>query len=82
MNHNKLEAIGIHKIYSVCAYCIGHTNCNDAAKIFHASKDQIYQMHGLAIPSDIGLIFFQKENTVHGAEELVGNVKWLRAAYP
>ena len=26
-------------------------------------------------------IFFQKENTIHGPEESVGHVKWLRAAY-
>ena len=27
------------------------------------------------------MIFFRKENTLHGAKKSVGNVKWLRAGY-
>ena len=46
-------------------------------KVFHASRDQIEQLHGVSVSSDEGLIFFQNDKS-HEAEESTANIKWMK----
>ena len=79
--NNKLECIGITKLSAVYAHCVGHTDCKVRWKNFHASKEQIFELHRISIDSDVGLIFFQRDNHDHAAQESPANVKWIQAAY-
>ena len=74
-----MKRSGITKLSSVYVNCIGHTDCKVRWKIFHASKAQIQELHGVSIGTDVSLIFFQNDGTAHGHEESAGNIRWMKS---